>query len=304
MSTQMNFKRPEAIHPSPEAAAFFDIDGTLLGPPSLERRFLRYLRWRRELTAAHGAKWLAAFLVHLWRGMRGSAMSPAGAWSAATHGNKAHLAGVRAVTMNAWTTSFAFRPLAFFPGALRRLEWHAAQGHRILLISGTLQPLADGISRQLMERLSRRAGACGSSGIRTCATQLEVVEGRWTGSVLGEAVCGPAKARALEQLAANYKLDLARSHAYGDAWSDRWMLGHVGHPAAVNPSAILARLALQRGWPVLQWDAEKSPQKHGDTERAARTREGQQRREQREFGEGDLRTTSSSENLELGWRGR
>jgi hypothetical protein len=59
----------------------------------------------------------------------------------------------------------------------------------------------------------------------------------------------------LEQLAADYKLDLARSHAYGDARGDRWMLECVGHPAAVNPSAALARLARQRGWRVLQWES-------------------------------------------------
>jgi len=54
--TQTSFMRPDAIHPSPEAAAFFDIDGTLLGPPLLERRFLRYLRWRRELSPRlHGS---------------------------------------------------------------------------------------------------------------------------------------------------------------------------------------------------------------------------------------------------------
>ncbi len=300
--TQMSFLRPDAIHPSPAAAAFFDIDGTLLGPPSLERRFLRYLRWRRELTAAHVAKWLAAFLVQLWRGIRSPAGSPAGAWRAATCDNKAHLRGLRAAALSAWTTSLAFRRLAFFPGALRRLEWHAAQGHRILLISGTLQPLADGISRQLMQRLGRRAGASASSEIRTCAIQLEVVEGRWTGRVLGEAICGLAKARALKQLAADYKLDLARSHAYGDAWGDRWMLECVGHPAAVNPSAALARLARQRSWRVLQWDAEKSPQKHGNAEHAARTRERRQQTEKGELGEEDLGTMSSSENLELGRR--
>ncbi len=41
-----------AMNIAPGIAAFFDLDGTLLAPPSLERRFVRYLRWRGELTIA------------------------------------------------------------------------------------------------------------------------------------------------------------------------------------------------------------------------------------------------------------
>ena len=45
-------------------AAFFDLDGTLVPPPSLERRFLRYLWWRQGLGYARAtgwARWLGRF---------------------------------------------------------------------------------------------------------------------------------------------------------------------------------------------------------------------------------------------------
>jgi len=40
-------------------AAFFDLDGTLLALPSLERRFFRMLRYRRAIAAKNYLLWLA-----------------------------------------------------------------------------------------------------------------------------------------------------------------------------------------------------------------------------------------------------
>ena len=246
-----------AMNKGTRVAAFFDIDGTLLGPPTLERRLLRYLRWRGALTAAHGARWLGRFLQRAWRGLRFPEGMSESARLAATEGNKAHLAGIRASTVKAFAASLGHLGLGFFPQALQRLEWHAAQGHGIFLVSGTLAPLADVVARQLPLPAS------------ACATRLEVDNDVLTGQVAGEAMCGPAKVRAVERLAAQFGLDLSRSHAYGDSWSDRWMLESVGRPAAVNPSARLARLARHRGWPALVWRAAKLPhrQENAETER-------------------------------------
>jgi putative phosphoserine phosphatase/1-acylglycerol-3-phosphate O-acyltransferase len=224
-------------------AAFFDIDGTLLAPPSLERRFLSYLRWRGQFTLAHQARWLGRFLWLMPRG-----------WLAATEANKAHLAGVRAAALDTWIASLGRRPLPFYVEAVQRVEWHAAQGHRIFLVSGTLKTLAEAAAAQLPVPAV------------VCATQLAVrdvcrdakTERVWTGERIGEAVCGQVKAGALEQFASSQWIDLARSYAYGDAWNDRWMLERVGHPAAVNPSRRLTWLARRRGWPLLHWTHVKS----------------------------------------------
>jgi phosphoserine phosphatase len=60
-------------------------------------------------------------------------------------------------------------------------------------------------------------------------------------------------------------LDLQQSHAYGNCWQDRHVLGAVGHAYAVNPGNALAALAHERDWPIWHWHIAKHvAPKHGD----------------------------------------
>jgi phosphoserine phosphatase len=54
-------------------------------------------------------------------------------------------------------------------------------------------------------------------------------------------------------------VDLSRSYAYGDSYSDRPLLEAVGHPVAVNPDPQLYRHAKSKQWPVAQWTAYTLP---------------------------------------------
>lgn len=254
------------MNPSTElragVAAFFDIDGTLLPPPSLERQFRRFLRWRGELRARHRLRWFGHFLTAVWRDAL-----------AATHGNKFHYADVRLATMQAWLAFLRRHPLPFFPQALDCMAWHAAHGHPIILVSGTIQPLAHLVAESLRARLGALTDA--PIHLEVLATELEARNDRFTGHLAGPAVCGAQKARAIEALVAQkagdreelaaarhlnvsrspapWAINLAASFAYGDSYLDRWMLSRVGHPAAVNPSFLLEWLARRRGWPILHW---------------------------------------------------
>lgn len=210
--------------------AFFDLDGTLVPLPSLERRFIRYLFRRGELGFTHAARWLARFLTPSAFDFRET-----------IEANKAYLAGLRASLADEWATRSEREPAPFFAEGLQLLVWHAAQGHRIFLISGTLAPLADGI----VKRLPVLATAC--------ATELELCGERWTGRIRGELISGEAKARAVRCLAVKHRFDLESSYAYGDRSADIPMLESVGHPVAINPSSALKKLASRRGWLLLQW---------------------------------------------------
>ncbi|MFK4111669.1 HAD family hydrolase [Streptomyces sp. NPDC002176] len=88
---------------------------------------------------------------------------------------------------------------------------------------------------------------------RVVATRLVVGEdGCFTGEVEYYAY-GPTKAEAIRELAASEGYDLDRSYAYSDSATDLPMLQAVGHPHAVNPDRALRREAVSRGWQVLEF---------------------------------------------------
>ena len=74
--------------------------------------------------------------------------------------------------------------------------------------------------------------------------------GMYTGRLLGDILHGPAKAKAVADLAAKKGYELRDCFAYSDSINDLPLLETVGHPHAVNPDHQLLRVARARGWPV------------------------------------------------------
>jgi HAD superfamily hydrolase (TIGR01490 family) len=210
--------------------AFFDLDGTLVGPPSLEWRFIGFLLARDELSTSDIARWLAHFAKRILPDPRG-----------ATVGNKHYLAGLPESLAADWERSLPDGWPQLYPAAIERMIWHWTQGHRVFVVSGTLDCLARAVARRLPGR------------VEVCGTQLEVNGGRWTGLIVGEHMSGETKARAVRNLAARFGLSLWDSYAYGNSTSDLPMLDSVGHRVAVNPSGRLARIARGEGWPACTW---------------------------------------------------
>jgi HAD superfamily hydrolase (TIGR01490 family) len=212
--------------------AFFDLDKTLLPAPSIEKRFLRFAASRGKLGFAQMAQWAARFISTI-------ALDPL----AATQGNKALFSRMSTCIARDWEARMQTRPLRFFSSGLRLLEWHATRGHRIFLVTGAPAHLAAIAALHL------------PVPVEIVATQLEQLDGRWTGRILGEHMCSAAKRRAIDRIAAAEGIDLACSFAYGDSYFDVDMLECVAFPTAVNPTELLERLAQQRGWPILEWHA-------------------------------------------------
>lgn len=217
------------------AAAFFDLDGTLIPGPSLEKRFLLMLRRKGALGLRNYGAWLREALRLLPRGI-----------NAVLYGNKAWLRGIGESQADALTIP------PFFPPAVNQVAWHAGQGHAVVIISGTLERLAKKTAELLEEPIAKRGVV---ANIEVIATRLEVAAGSWTGRIFGEAMFGEAKARAMRRFAAARDVDLTRCFAYGDSIHDRWMLETAGNAVAINPSGDLARIAARNGWETLRWDA-------------------------------------------------
>lgn len=116
-------------------------------------------------------------------------------------------------------------------------EAHLDAGQRVWLV--TAAPVeAAGV-------IARRLGLTGALG-----TVAETSEGRYTGTLVGDLLHGPAKAQAVAALASTEGLDLARCSAYSDSSNDLPLLELVGYPCAINPDRRLRRTAKARGWRI------------------------------------------------------
>jgi HAD superfamily hydrolase (TIGR01490 family) len=219
-------------------AAFFDVDGTLIPEPSLERRFFRAVRQSGAIRIANYFLWAQEALRLLHKGI-----------AATVHGNKRHWSGARCnqVLQQMEVT-------VFFEEGMERAAWHARQGHRIVLVSGMPEPLARMVARAVECELESRGVG---SELLVCATRMEERDGRWTGRLLGEAMYGEEKFRAVKRIAQEQRIEVRGSHAYGNTLLDRTMLAAVGHAHVVNPGRDLAALANQCDWQIWHWQAEK-----------------------------------------------
>ena len=249
-------------------AAFFDLDGTLVALPSLERRLFRVLRGQRAIPAKNYFLWLREAMRLVPRGIRAILQANKmylcglqvfdergeGDGNVSSWHKDGHQAGGQAPAPPRRTPRLPVP--TFFAQAIEKMAWHAKQGHAIVLISGTLEPLARGAARAMEAELAARGITV---TFHVFATRLEEMDGTWTGRVLDEAMYGEAKARAVKRVAKEMQLDLARCYAYGDSLNDRWLMTAVGRPAAVNPSKDLAGMVRTHGWPVLDWEGKESP---------------------------------------------
>ncbi|HEX9643703.1 MAG TPA: HAD family hydrolase [Acidimicrobiia bacterium] len=124
--------------------------------------------------------------------------------------------------------------------ALFLIDEHLREGRRVFIVSASPE--------EVVRPLARYLGVPDVVATRTGTD----AKGRYTGTV-EEYVYGPAKAAAVERLAAVQNIDLADSYAYSDSATDLPLLEIVGYPHAVNPDRELREVASERGWPILEF---------------------------------------------------
>ena len=217
------------------SAAFFDVDGTLSSSNivlvflSLQRSRLKGFRWW---------VWLMTFLPKL---LRYAALDMVDR----TAFNIAFNRNYRGVTMHeveVWrnASSRSFWERNVFPQAAMEVGRLKQEGRLIVILSGGLYPF--------LQPLAQRLGADA-----LYASQPEIVNGVFTGNLVGYPVVDGYKAVAVRDAARFLNLNLQDSYAYADSYSDRFFLEAAGNPIAVNPGRRLRKLAAQRSWPIRWW---------------------------------------------------
>lgn len=120
------------------------------------------------------------------------------------------------------------------------IDLHADAGRDTYIVSASPVEIVSQFAKEM-----EMTGGLGTVG--------ETENGVYTGK-LAEPFCyGEGKADALRKVAAEQGYDLSRSYAYTDSAGDLPMLDAVGHPVAVNPDRALESIAFHRGWPIVEF---------------------------------------------------
>jgi HAD superfamily hydrolase (TIGR01490 family) len=217
---------------SPRAAAFFDLDKTIIAKSStlaFGRPFYHngLINRRAVLRSAY-----AQFVFALAGAdsdqidrMRNYITSMCTGWD---------VAQVRDIVRE--TLHEIIDPIVYSE-AVELILAHKAAGRDVVIVSAS--------GEEVVGPIGEMVGAD-----HVIATQMVADEGKYTGEIASY-LYGPAKADAVIALAHLRGYDLAESYAYSDSSTDLPMLEAVGYPSAVNPDRALRKAAQEQGWPIL-----------------------------------------------------
>ncbi|MHB8189616.1 MAG: HAD family hydrolase [Ferrimicrobium sp.] len=119
--------------------------------------------------------------------------------------------------------------------AIELIHYHQENGRKVYLVSASPEEIVTPLAKFLSV-----------DGAIASRSRIDAA-GMYTGELEFYAY-GPYKEEAIRSLAETQGIDLSASYAYSDSYTDLPMLEVVGHPVAVNPDRVLARVARERGW--------------------------------------------------------
>ncbi len=216
-------------------AAFFDLDKTVIAKASMlafGRRFFKEgMITRRSLIRSVYAQMVYRYLGANERRLlklRESVLSVTEGWEQSI---------VTRIVSEGLTE--IVEPL-LFREAVDLIEVHKQEGRKVYLVSAS--------PSEIVEQLG---GMLGVDGVIASKPSIDA-SGKYTGEMDFYAY-GPYKATAIVELAKREGIELADSFAYSDSYTDLPMLESVGHPFAVNPDKVLAKMAKERGWQSLEF---------------------------------------------------
>lgn len=221
------------IEADPHAAAFFDLDNTIVQGASIFHFALGL--YRRDFFSARviaKAIWLQAYFRLAGREKAAHIEDARATMLSFIAGHT--VAEITQIGHEVYAESIGDR---IWPGTRAIAQLHLDVGQQVWLVTAAPVEVAGIIAANL--------GLTGALG-----TTAEHVDGVYTGRLRGEMLHGPAKAQAVRDLAEQHHLDLSRSFAYSDSYNDLPMLSLVGHPCAINPDKRLQRHAEDLDWQI------------------------------------------------------
>ena len=216
-----------------EVAAYFDLDGTLLNASS-EKTLTGFLAKRRPWRIPHAT-------VAWTRGTAFGLLTGKAPYDALR--NRGHLSLASWRLLERYSEEIATTHLKpkISQGAWERLEWHRNQGHRLVLVTATVAPMAEAMARVL-----------GMDEVYGCGPAIRT--GWLSGSERGWSVPRrKGKVPIVEQDAEKHGHDLSKCYGYGNTLADSWFMRICGHAIAVNPESSLEQFAKTNDWEIVHW---------------------------------------------------
>ncbi|MGH3921960.1 MAG: HAD family hydrolase [Pseudonocardiaceae bacterium] len=223
-----------AVPPDLTAAAFFDVDNTMMMGASI-LHFARGLAARKFFTTGD----LATFAWQQLKFRVGGKELSAEEIHSSREQALSFVAGRPTTELVELGEDLYDELMAdrIWAGTRALAQMHLDAGQRVWLVTATPVELATIIARKL--------GLTGALG-----TVAEIIDGVYTGRLVADILHGSAKAHAVRALAAKEGLNLRRCTAYSDSANDVPMLSVVGTAVAVNPDPELRDTARERGWEI------------------------------------------------------
>jgi HAD superfamily hydrolase (TIGR01490 family) len=231
-SAAPELERELTIPANPYAAAFFDVDNTIVVGASIFH-FAKGLAARKYFSTRD----LRRFVwqqVKFRAGGEGHENIAKARESALAFVAGKPVAEIVEISEEIYDETIAAR---IYSGTRALAQLHLDAGERVWLVTATPEELAAIIARRL-----NLTGALG--------TRAEEEDGFFTGRLIGDLLHGEAKAAAVRELAEREGLDLSQCAAYSDSINDMPLLSLVGRPVAVNPDSALRDEAQRRGWEI------------------------------------------------------
>jgi putative phosphoserine phosphatase/1-acylglycerol-3-phosphate O-acyltransferase len=228
----------EAGPQGPKVGAFFDFDGTLIAGYSAAVFYEDSVR-RRQFSPGDLARTLVAGAEMAVRGtdvtkLIGVAIA-----------NWAGRSEEEVIEMSERLFHDRIAGMVY-PETRELVKAHQRAGHTVALATSATRYQAAPLAEDLQIE-------------HVLCSEVEVVQGSFSGFFAGDVLWGPAKARAVRKLARQARLHLKRSYAYANGDEDVPFLEVVGNPRPVNPSSGLERFARENDWPVSRFSSRGRP---------------------------------------------
>ena len=208
----------------------FDLDGTIIPNPSSEKLFLFWLITHRYIGIAQLWQAMIFTFKWLWHFKREIFVR-----------NKTYLYNLPVDKITAAAQEFTTKKLLpkIRPELKQRINLHRAQGDTVVLLTGTLQPIAQ-IFAEHLNFNEYHSGEC------------TLHNNRFTNLPPMQQPYREEKLSITKKICAKYKVAVNAITTYANSIHDLHLLEAAGTPITVTPDRKLRQIALKNGWEIME----------------------------------------------------